>query len=78
MSVKLYAYKDVLIGVLGMPFACHNDAEAARRAKFELSKVEDVNIQHDMQLFCLGSYDTQTGVIDPDFYYVEIGEINEK
>lgn len=74
MNVKLYAYKDLIVGAFGMPFACHNDAEAVRRAKFELSKVEDVNIKNDMQLFKLGDYDTVTGVVVPDFYYVEIGE----
>lgn len=74
MIVKLYAYKDVVVGVHGMPFAAHNDQEAIRRAKYELSKVDDVNIKADTQLYCLGSYDTQTGVITPDFYYIEIGE----
>lgn len=74
MTVKLYAYKDLVIGALGMPFAAHNDAEAIRRAKFELGKVEDVNIKADTQLFCLGSYDSITGSIVPDFYYIEIGE----
>lgn len=76
MTVNLYAYKDLVVGTLGMPFACHNDQEAVRRAKFEISKIEDVNMKGDIQLFCLGTYDNITGVLSPDFHYVEIGDVN--
>lgn len=74
MNLKLYAYKDCLLGQFGAPFVAQNDAVAVRKAKFELSKVEDVNIAKDTQLYCLGEYDFATGSIISNVCYVELGE----
>lgn len=73
--MKLYSIKDNKVG-FWKPFVCHNDAVASREfgnmINFRGSS-GDFFVQEnycDLDLYCLGTYDENTGVITPDVQFI--------
>lgn len=63
MIKELYAIKDTVTGEYGNPMPFLNEASAKR---YFINNVCDENkkIAGDLQLFYLGSYDTELGVVN--------------
>ena len=71
MIVKLYSIKDVIVGHFKSPAQFNNDQEAVRAIKYALKSVNDLSRNcNDYQMWCLGSLDTETGVIISDVHLV--------
>ena len=73
--MRLYAIKDVKVGYW-KPFVQHNDSTAHREfANMVNSKTDSFvtdNFQ-DLELWSLGSYDENTGVIESDVNFIVNG-----
>lgn len=66
MKLNIYSIKDTVVGNFGNPFNMNNDEEAKRTFKNAVNSNNGSNIAlnyTDMQLFKLGTFDTQTGEI---------------
>lgn len=59
-DMKIYAIKDAKAALFGNLFLCVNDAVAQRQFQ---EQFKDSYIKEDLQLYCLGGYDTETGEI---------------
>lgn len=65
--MKVYALKDVVVGSFKSLLIFNNDNEAVRSMKFACNSVNDLTLNcDDLQLWCLGEYDVNTGVITSD------------
>lgn len=74
MNYGLYAIKDTLVGFL-QPFIQPNDATATREFANMVNKSQSavsVNYQN-MELYKLGSYDSDTGIVISDVQYLVKG-----
>ena len=76
-NYNLYAIKDTVVGELMNPLPMHNDEEAKRTFK---EAVNSNNPQSsicknfkDMQMICLGTYDSLTGQIVSDVRFIANG-----
>lgn len=74
---NLYAIKDTVVGELMNPLPMHNDEEAKRTFK---EAVNSNNPQSsicknfkDMQMICLGTFDSLTGQIVSDVRFIANG-----
>lgn len=67
MIMKLYSLKDVVVGHFRNPAQFNNDQECIRAIKVALNSVNDLSRQcEDLQMWYLGEFDTETGVITSD------------
>lgn len=62
MKVNLYSVRDSVAKEFGPIYCCKND-DVARRAYSQLMK--DVNSPVDFDLYFVGAFDTDTGIICP-------------
>lgn len=63
MIHKLYCLKDVKVG-FKTPFECVNNAVAIRSLKNALQDKNEFSLNPtDFELWCVGEYDDQTGII---------------
>lgn len=71
MLMKLYSIKDVVVGNFKNPAQFTNDAEAVRAVKYACNSINDISTNcDDLQLWCVGSFDTETGVIESNLSLV--------
>lgn len=65
MKISVYSYRDCLVGY-GMPILRDNDAVATRAFKFDVNEDRSMfkSDPKDFQLFRIGEFDTDTGIID--------------
>lgn len=65
---KFYAVYDSKVGFYGTPNSFFNDAEAIRAMSFVVMEAGTMLSQHpeDYHLYCVGSYNTDTGEITPE------------
>lgn len=75
MKRNIYSIKDVIADEFGAIETCKNDAVATRMFKNILSQ-QKVN-PDDFELWCLGTVDTETGVIVSDVHPVAIVDDEE-
>lgn len=69
--LKLYSVKDVVVGHFKNPACFNNDNECIRAIKYSLNSINDLSRQcEDLQMWCLGEFDTETGVITSNVYMV--------
>lgn len=63
MISKLYALKDVKVGFKA-PFICTNNAIAIRQLKNVLGEKNEISMNpEDFELWFIGEYDEETGII---------------
>lgn len=67
MKYELYSVKDVLTGSMNGIQTFVNKDVAVRWFK---GLVEESKIAKDLQLFCLGTYDIQTGIIESNVDFI--------
>lgn len=72
MKKYLFCVKDTVSGEFYPPQAYTNQA-VAERAFDKLCT--DSQLGCDLQLYCVGTYDTETGLITPEFNYVKGGAL---
>lgn len=74
MNYGIFAIKDVKVGFM-QPFIQVNEAVAVREFSNIVNRGESLVSQNysDMELWCLGSYDQDTGSIESDVRYVVKG-----
>lgn len=67
MTIKLYAIKDNVAGTFAMPQGLENDAVAKRSLTAVVNSLGNPvsDNPQDYDLYCLGDYDVDTGVISP-------------
>lgn len=71
MIMKLYSIKDTVVGHFRSPAQFNNDSEAIRAVKYALKSVNDLSRNcKDYQMWCLGEFDTETGVIKSDVHLI--------
>lgn len=63
MQLSVYAIFDRLAASYGEPFVAQNDAIASRRFQYLMSNAPMV--QHDCELYLLGAYDADKGLLVP-------------
>lgn len=64
MKYNIYSVRDVYNG-FSVPVCDHNDKSAIRNFRVSLNSVSDV-VRRDYDLFRIGVYDVDTGVISPE------------
>lgn len=62
--MKLYCIFDRVVGEYGEPFVSPKEALAVRRFNYVMQNAPMVS--QDCQLYCLGEYNTESGVIVPN------------
>lgn len=70
--MKLYSIKDNKVG-FWKPFVSHNDAVASREFGNMINSSNDSFVKDnyaDLDLYCLGTYDDNTGVITSDVQFI--------
>lgn len=74
MNLKVYAIKDTKVGFM-QPFCQVNDSVAVREFGNLINTGSSVVSQNyeDMELYSLGSYSQETGVIESDVQYLVKG-----
>lgn len=67
MKFSVYAVRDSLLG-FGMPIIRDNDAVASRAFDYDLNVDGNPMASHpeDFQLYRIGSFDTDTGIVDSE------------
>ena len=73
MNMKLYTIKDTIVGAMTSPFAGVNDGSAIRSVKNMINSPVDNEVKanyKDKQLFCVGSYNDETGEIVPEVWFI--------
>lgn len=63
--MRLYASYDRAAGIYSSPICCVNDYVAMRQFKQYVSTGEASYCAPDLDLYCLGSYNELSGVIEP-------------
>lgn len=67
MKYELYAVKDVLTGSMnGIQIFANKDVGV----RWFKGLAEESKIAKDLQLFCLGTYDIQTGIIESNVDFI--------
>lgn len=74
MIYKIFAIKDVKVGFM-QPFMQVNEGVAVREFKNLVNSANSVvSVNYtDMELYCLGTYNLDTGAIESDVKYVVKG-----
>lgn len=70
MKSKIYTMRDRKSGIYGNPFLSHNDDTAKRDFDAFCGLEQNKYISGDMELYALGSFDSETGIIEdyaPEF-----------
>lgn len=72
MEIKLYSFKDTKVGEFMNVVQAPNDQVMVRNVRHALRKKDsDLYLNaSDLDLYCLGSYDTKTGAIIPEVTFV--------
>ena len=72
MNLKIYSIKDVVVDSFNNPFYLHNDAECVRFLKSALKNnaKEFADKINDLELYGLGEFDTETGIIKTDVHRI--------
>lgn len=75
MKLKIYAIKDTVVGSYMNPFYLHNNNEAKRAFKNAIKdeRSEANKTYKDLQLYCLGTYNNETGQIESNVEFVMNG-----
>ena len=75
MILKIYAIKDTVVGAYMQPFYLHNNNEAKRAFANAVNdeKSEANKTYKDLQLWCLGTYNNETGLIESKIEYIMNG-----
>ena len=68
MKYNIYAVRDVYNG-FGVPICDYNDKSATRNFRISMGKMNDV-IRRDYDLYKIGVYDVESGIIQPEGYPV--------
>ena len=71
--MKLYVIYDSVVKKFMNPFLMNNDEEAKRAFTQAVNSNQNTTVvinYRDMQLFCLGNYDENSGVITSHVYHV--------
>lgn len=70
--LKVYCVKDAKIG-MNQPFVCNNDLDAMRQFQDTINRPPQNGIKstlalhpEDFSLYCLGSFEQETGKIEPE------------
>ena len=61
--MKVFAIKDTVADEFLMPFYQKNEKSANRAFNFFLAKPENAHVANDFELYIIGSYDADSGVI---------------
>ncbi len=82
MNMKLYTIKDTIVGAMTTPFAGVNDGSAIRSVKNMINNPGDNEVKtnyKDKQLYCVGSYNDETGEIVPQVRFItNLSELKEE
>lgn len=74
MKKTIVAIKDVVIGTIFNPYYAHNIEDAKRGFAYSINKIanekENATPYKDYQLFSLGTFDDETGVIESKVEYI--------
>lgn len=71
MKLLLYSIKDTIVGQFMSPAQFNNDNEAIRAVKYSLKSINNLSTNcKDYELWCIGEYDTETGIIKSDVRHV--------
>lgn len=68
MQLKIYSCFDRVSQSYSEPFVAVNDPVAIRRFNYVLS--QSAMVAEDIQLFCLGEFETDSGAISPNVQFV--------
>lgn len=74
MIFKLYAVKDTVSGQFSKMELFNNEQVALR---YYNSLLKESKIACDLQFYCLGDYNVETGEITPSLEFVQGGAISE-
>lgn len=69
MKLNVYAIKDTVVGEFESPVYFKNNGTAIRACSNTIAQGQLTNAK-DKQLFCLGEFDTETGIISSDVKFV--------
>lgn len=75
MNVGIYSFYDKVTHTYGEPFIAVNVESAIRRFNYLMS--QSPMVADDMQLYCLGNLNTDTGVISSCVDFVANYEVKE-
>lgn len=68
--MNIYAVKDTKAGLFNAPFFQTNNVTALRTFALEVNRADPNNVLYnnpeDFELYCLGEFDNETGVIKPE------------
>lgn len=70
----LYALYDCVAKEYAAPFMANNDGSAARSFSLWLSKHADQINGVDYKLFCVGSFDVESGEVEPTYKEIAMNE----
>lgn len=63
MNVSMYTYYDKKAGFYNIPFYAQNDDIAVRNATIFANQKDNAILAEDLELYCVGSFDSESGVI---------------
>jgi len=73
MKLKIYSIKDTVVGEYQSPIYMANDGTALRAVTNAVNSAQENPVKEnavDKQLYCLGEFDTDTGVIESDVRFI--------
>lgn len=73
MKLKIYSIKDTIIGEYQSPIYMVNDGTALRAVTNAVNSTQDNPVKEnakDKQLYCLGVFDTDTGIIETEIKFI--------
>ena len=74
MKIKIFSIKDKVVGAYRSPFYMRNNAEAIRAFNNSCKEVPDMaKVASDLELYCLGDFDDETGVITNQIEHLQSG-----
>ncbi|UPW36501.1 nonstructural protein [Peromfec virus RodF8_36] len=76
MKLNIYAIKDTIVGSFMNPFYLQNDEQAKRSFKLATNdeKSDYSKIKKDLQLFKIGTFDDESGIIENEITFLINGE----
>lgn len=74
MKIKIFSIKDKVVGAYRSPFYMRNNAEAIRAFNNSCKEVPDMaKVASDLELYCLGEFDDETGFINNEIEFLQSG-----